>query len=604
MRKQKGSSLATVLMVASLFLVIGLAVATATTHHLRISASKGEAERALALAEAGVQQVLYTVQDLGEQRPVNLLDPANYIYPPDSYASPSTYDTWWDKIQIWWDNTRGMSPIAPAYAAQQGQQQGDSPPDPLVNAFDGTGPDLPGYHGAGEVKITFNPKNPYYSTNNYYSSYPALGWGDRAVPPYSVHVISVARLGSTEKKIEAIISKRWPYVLFAGNKVGSIQEYNAGWRWWKNGDGEGGDQQGGKKRAAMALWGSTLNKGPAFTSFLTIGDEADIKVTEDFPEPYTDINTVKVTGNVFSTQKGKKPDDEVVKVYHPEQNQFDYSKLKKGDPTQPFLAQVKSLPGAVDLETVPGVEKIEYKELKHDLNQDGNPVEVLVGTGQYYYYIKENVTLKGNYIAHGDVTSYRLSEGSTDLKFGIIVEMAPPGTEIKIEDGGVQCEKTMDLRQAKVALDNGIFYSQQDMKLDGGLLVGGSTIEGQGIVASDKDLYVSSINVIPKEGETLVLFADGKFVISPSFTWTKDGDGKLQRAYAKGDFPSTINGIVLANKNLMVHPRSRLTLNGILVNFSTENSVMANVDVTYQAAYTKALNTYGSVDVVFWRELP
>lgn len=73
MKNQKGGALATVLMIAAIFLIVGMAVATITTHHLRISSSKGEAEKALLLAEAGVQQVIYTVEDFGDTSPLDLL---------------------------------------------------------------------------------------------------------------------------------------------------------------------------------------------------------------------------------------------------------------------------------------------------------------------------------------------------------------------------------------------------------------------------------------------------------------------------------------------------------------------------------------------------
>lgn len=75
-------------------------------------------------------------------------------------------------------------------------------------------------------------------------------------------------------------------------------------------------------------------------------------------------------------------------------------------------------------------------------------------------------------------------------------------------------------------------------------------------------------------------------------------------AYSEGNFPSTINGLVLVNGNLLVHPRSRLTLNGVLANLSSNNSIITNVDLTYKQEYAKPLNAYGKAELVFWRELP
>ena len=79
--------------------------------------------------------------------------------------------------------------------------------------FPSPAPELP-----GRVAVTFDPGQPYFSVDNSQGDRPAAGWNDRgttscSIPPYSVDlIISVEAAGRTYR-YEAIIQRKWPYVL-------------------------------------------------------------------------------------------------------------------------------------------------------------------------------------------------------------------------------------------------------------------------------------------------------------------------------------------------------------------------------------------------------
>lgn len=614
-KKQNGNALITVLMIASLFLIIALAIATGTTHHLMISSSKGEAEKALTLARAGVEQVIYTIEDYNEENPVDLLNPSQYS------NSKTTRKT----------NKNSSIPI-PAPLEDLSKM--------LEEVFDDSSNpnnDLPGYHGEGTVEITFmQNNNKPYSTNNFYSSTPSIGWGGRVVPPYSIHVISVGRIGSTEKKLEAIISKRWPYALFA--------------------------------RHDFALWNSSI-KGNIFSGYITLGgnDRQGQQVGRAiFNEPYRDLNAVEIKGGDIFSNKIK----EVKKLLTSREKQYkipwDISdirkhivndsnlqssgynrynrKLKEGKVGKITFPTIKDLPNATildkdthDNDLPQGIERVEYI----DIICKGEDCQSK-GTNKYYYIINGEVKIDKNYKIDGDLLNFRIPNGITEIDLGSIksndIECfhrlgrsreCEKFTNIKLrieEGGGLQVNGVIDLRGGEITLNNGVLFSNQNMRLDGGEKrvdkydnSKGTTISGQGIIASQGNIYLSSVLVTPYEGETMVLYSKGNFIVSPSFTKSvgQDEEGKPKTIfkYADGNYPSSINGLVLVGNNFLVHPKASLTLEGILVKFLRDShnyrdynmpvdSLFANIDLTYNQTYAKPLNNYGDTQVVFWKVLP
>lgn len=315
-----------------------------------------------------------------------------------------------------------------------------------------------------------------------------------------------------------------------------------------------------------------------------------------FGEPYGNVNTGDITGSIFSPVIN----DQTLKAWF-DQSKFS-DKLKKRKDMNPILVS-KQVPSyqtdlhtalsgdSSDAEAKDIFEEHEYGTMQEQSGIDG---KVWVGTGKYYYYIKKDAAIKGNYKADGDVFNFKI-----DPETGM--ETVTNNVKLKIKDGSLNATGTFYFKSGgNITLDNGTI-SGGDMRFEG------STFEGQGIVASDSDLKLSSIKVMPKEGETIVLYSGKDFIVSPVFTTTVDYSTippKTKTTYAPGFFPSTINGIVMVNRRLLIHPRSRLTVNGMLVSFYGGDLIMANVDLNYNQDYAKPLNTYGKTMSVYWKELP
>lgn len=76
----------------------------------------------------------------------------------------------------------------------------------------------------GEAFITFDPSKPNFSIDNSGSNKPAAGWRDvghttKSVPPYAVDLLVRVDIGGTSNLYEAILRRRWPYVLTCGGQV-------------------------------------------------------------------------------------------------------------------------------------------------------------------------------------------------------------------------------------------------------------------------------------------------------------------------------------------------------------------------------------------------
>ena len=89
-----------------------------------------------------------------------------------------------------------------------------------------------GSHLPGTVSITFKPSAPYHSVDNSQSSLPAAGWSDRgtsklSVPPYSVSLVMQTQTGSQRDAFEAIIQRRWPYVLTTPGPIREVGTFGS-----------------------------------------------------------------------------------------------------------------------------------------------------------------------------------------------------------------------------------------------------------------------------------------------------------------------------------------------------------------------------------------
>ncbi|MEW6281563.1 MAG: hypothetical protein AB1758_23335, partial [Candidatus Eremiobacterota bacterium] len=85
----------------------------------------------------------------------------------------------------------------------------------------------PGQRLGGTVDVHFDPQQPRYSVDNTAGSAPVPGWADgssgrTSVPPYSVSLVMQVQVGGRSETYEAILQRRWPYVLATRAPIGLL----------------------------------------------------------------------------------------------------------------------------------------------------------------------------------------------------------------------------------------------------------------------------------------------------------------------------------------------------------------------------------------------
>lgn len=575
MNSKKGIMLVQVLLIAALFLIVALATVTITTTSLQLSFGKGEAERALALADAGVQQAMYIIEtQMACQEAVNVRD----------------------KKKI---------------------QEGCQPPleDPLRLAFDNQPDnDLPDFQGSGTMEITFDSTKKYFSTNNFYSSSPFTGgWGGRTVPPYSVHIIATGRTDSTTKRIEAIITKIWPYGVY--KFVPSIMSTSG----------------------VLHLWSSTID-GDIFSPYIEVGDQNNSRSMKG--KNYTKINSNSINGELFSISggnvfkynnwrdsrtlqaliaDGKKPK---VIVYNSTTNTTpdQYKKSSFDKNKQPAISDFTGFesPKTIGKDiTIPGVERVvrsfDCYERVYDRETDTWTQEFRWSIGLTYYYLKEDVELSnGNYYINGNLHNYKLRFSSAcpaPRVYGYPNYDTLSTAKLRINNGGLHVNGILALDGNKVGDEPIISMEDSIIHTDSTMLLGSETtrtisdredgtsltyrlqgknckIEGSGILSSDGSIYLENGKITAKTGETLVIYSKDDLIVSA---------------------PSEISGIIAVSDDVVAEPNARLKINGMFLNFSGRaDSYMTNVDLTYEPSFARGLNSssVARARLILWQELP
>ncbi len=81
----------------------------------------------------------------------------------------------------------------------------------------------------GTVELTFDSSQPYYSLDNSQSESPAAGWADRgtddrSVCPFGVDLVLKVTCARKVSYYEAVLRRRWPYVLATHGNVGFVDQ--------------------------------------------------------------------------------------------------------------------------------------------------------------------------------------------------------------------------------------------------------------------------------------------------------------------------------------------------------------------------------------------
>jgi hypothetical protein len=175
-RQERGTALVTVLLACSVLLVVCLSLGSLSILNLNLAGGYSIKQQSLLMAEAAVAQ-LKSELDKAQQADTGNAVEMEGANRPDLLA-------------------RFQNPVFPEGA--------DRFPGP--------------------VTITFDTHADHYSVDNSYSETPAAGWRDRgssgqSVPPFSIDLLIGATIGSRTVWYEALLRRRWPYVLCTPGKV-------------------------------------------------------------------------------------------------------------------------------------------------------------------------------------------------------------------------------------------------------------------------------------------------------------------------------------------------------------------------------------------------
>ena len=184
MKTRRGFSLSLVLLVATIVMVVGAAIAALSSMSLNVTAQMLGRARAETLARSVVAQLRWEL----DQRVWNRTYPnIPHAFPDMAYAR---------------DALRKRFATLPLFPDQEQQAQGDE-----MHAW-----------------VDFNRPD-WYSVDNLFSPTPTGGWADRgttrtSVPPFSVDLVITTGVGDDPdhardvRHFEAVISRVWPYAAY------------------------------------------------------------------------------------------------------------------------------------------------------------------------------------------------------------------------------------------------------------------------------------------------------------------------------------------------------------------------------------------------------
>ncbi len=165
----RGNALLLTLLIASLLMVLGFALADLCTVHLQMARQFQSSSRAALLAQAAAEHFLFVFGQAAQQA------------------------------------QQGSTPLnlGAFYAS------GNGLPQPQTPSMDGS------------VTITFDPTRPWFSTDNSASEYAAAGWTDRgttgrSIPPFTVDLVMTVQCDGETRHYETYVMRRWPYAVFCG----------------------------------------------------------------------------------------------------------------------------------------------------------------------------------------------------------------------------------------------------------------------------------------------------------------------------------------------------------------------------------------------------
>ncbi len=170
-----GAALAGVLLMSALLIVVCFSLATLSVLNLNMSRAASTTAQARALATAAVNQITTELSNM----------PGASTAGPLSATRPRV-----DLVE------RFKRPVFPSGAE----------------------------HLPGTVAITFDPAADHASVDNFDSTVPAASWTDRgtarkSVPPLSLDVLMAVTVGGQTTWFEAVLQRRWPYVLCTPGRV-------------------------------------------------------------------------------------------------------------------------------------------------------------------------------------------------------------------------------------------------------------------------------------------------------------------------------------------------------------------------------------------------
>lgn len=172
------AALGTIVMVGALLFAMVLVMAAISTVPLRLASQRLDAVQAQFLARSAIAQIRYEFLTAEEQS-VQGANGIDFSHPP-------------------------------------------RPPLNLASRFASPVFTVPGNSDYGQVTITYDPTQPYYSTDNLMSELPAAGYLDRgtpntSVPPFSTQVLVTVKTPSSTYHYAAILSQVWNYAVFSAS---------------------------------------------------------------------------------------------------------------------------------------------------------------------------------------------------------------------------------------------------------------------------------------------------------------------------------------------------------------------------------------------------
>jgi hypothetical protein len=187
-RQQGINTLALVVMVAGVVMVVAFVMSAASTLNLNVASNAVLKARCRAMAQAAVNEFLYELDCL--------------------------YDRYLQEHQLDLRNLEGVDlNLEELYPGGDFWRQAH--PDRPVPARWHLDPEM-------GVTITFNPDDGYFSVDNLGGSTPKRAYYDPpgssgSVPPFTIDLIVNVSLGNTVQRYEVLVSRRWPYGVYAAN---------------------------------------------------------------------------------------------------------------------------------------------------------------------------------------------------------------------------------------------------------------------------------------------------------------------------------------------------------------------------------------------------